>query len=66
MGTTDEAIKLTRQQKRAAERAALKRAVARNPASAPLPRAERRKLTGEDLAAVAAFAAQFGLLEKQR
>ena len=58
--------KITRQQRRAQERAALKRAVAKNPASAPLPRAERRKLTVEELALVATFAAQFGLLEKQR
>lgn len=51
--------KLSRQVRRAQERAALKRAVALNPASAPLPRHERRKLTGEELVAVAAIVAQF-------
>lgn len=58
--------KLGRQQRRAVERAALKRAVARNPAAAPLPRRERRKLTAEDLVAVAALSAQLGWLGRKR
>lgn len=49
-----------RQRRRREEREALRWATNRNPASAPLPRRERRRVTGDELTTAAAVAALVG------